>query len=44
VKSIQLWEGKGWSPAAPLLDPIKGLIATGEGSLVGDPFLVESFL
>jgi len=41
VKAMQLCDRKGWSLAAPLLDLIKGLIVTGEGSLVGDLFLVE---
>ena len=41
MKAIQLCDRKGWSLAAPLLDLIKGLIVTGEGSLVGDLFLVE---
>jgi len=40
VKANQLWDGKGWSLAAALLDPIEGLTVTGEGSLVGDTCLV----
>ncbi|XP_042732183.1 cellular retinoic acid-binding protein 1 [Lagopus leucura] len=35
---MQLCEQE-WSLAAPLLDPIEGLTATGEGSLPGDPSL-----
>jgi len=41
VKAIQLCDRKGWSLAAPLLDLIEGLTAIGEGSLSGDPSLVE---
>jgi len=44
VKAVQLCDQKAWSLAAPLLDLIEGLTATGEGALVGDPFLVQSFL
>jgi len=36
VKATQRHGQKGWSLAAPLLDPTKGLTATGEGSLPGD--------
>jgi len=36
VKAIQVCDQKGWSQAAPLLDPIDGLTAAGEGSLSGD--------
>ena len=36
VKAIQLCDQKGWSQAAPLLDPIEGLTATKEGSFPGD--------
>ena len=41
MKAVQLCDRKGWSLAAPLLDPIEGLTATGEGSLVGDSSPVE---
>jgi len=41
VKAVQLCDRKGCSLAAPLLDLIEGLTATGEGSLSGDPSLVE---
>ena len=41
MKAIQVCDRKGWSLAAPLLDLIEGLTATGEGPLVGDPSLVE---
>ena len=44
MKAVQLCDQKGWSLAAPLLDLIEGLTANGEGFLIGDPFLVESFL
>ena len=44
VEVIQLCDWKGWSLAAPPLDLIEGLIATGEGNLVGDPSFVESLL
>ena len=44
VKAIHVCDLKGWSLAAPLLDLIEGLTANGEGFLIGDPFLVESFL
>jgi len=40
VETVQLWDRKGWSLAAPLLDLIEGLTATGEGSLSGGPSLV----
>ena len=40
MKAIQLCDQKGWSLAAPLLGPIEGLTATGEGSLSGGPSLV----
>ena len=40
MKAIQLCDRKEWSLAAPLLDLIEGLTATGEGSLSGDPSLV----
>ena len=40
VKATHLCDWKGWSLAAPLLDPISGLTAPGEGFLVGDPSLV----
>jgi len=36
VKAIHLCDRKGWGQAAPLLDPIKGLTASEEGSLSGD--------
>ena len=35
MQAIQLCDQKGWSLAAPLLDLIKGLPSTGEGSLGG---------
>ena len=35
VKAIQLCDWKGWNLAPPLVDPIQGLTATGEGSLSG---------
>ena len=41
MKAIQLCDQKGWSLAAPLLDLIKGLTATGEGLLVRDLSLVK---
>ena len=41
VKAIQLCDQKGWSLAAPLLDLTEGLTATGKGSLVGNPSLME---
>ena len=41
MKAIQLCDRKGWNLAAPLLDPIYGLTASGEGSLVGDSSLVK---
>ena len=41
MKAIQLCDRKEWSLAAPLLDLIEGLTATGEGSLSGDPSLVK---
>lgn len=41
MKGIQLYDWKGWSLAAPLLDIFYGLIATEEGSLSGDPSFVE---
>ena len=40
---MQLCDRKGWILAAPLLDIIEGLTAIGEGSLVGDPSVVELF-
>jgi len=43
LKITHLCDWKGWNLAAPLLDPIYGLTATGEGSLVGGPYLVEFF-
>jgi len=36
VKAVELCEWKGCSQAAPLLEPIPGLTAAGEGSLPGD--------
>ena len=41
VKAMQLCDRKGCSLAAPLLDLIWGLTATGEGSFSGDPSMVE---
>jgi len=41
VKAIHLCDWKGWSLAAPLLDLVYGLTASGEGSLFGDPSLVK---
>ena len=41
VKAIQLCNRKGSNLAAPFLDLIEGLTATGEGSVFGDPFLVK---
>ena len=43
MKAIQLCDQKGRSLATPLLDPIQGLAAPGEGSLVEDPSLMEFF-
>ena len=40
MKATPLYDWKEWSLAAPLLDLIEGLTATGEGSFSGDPFLV----
>jgi len=41
VRAIQRCDQEGWSLAAPLLGLVEGLTATGEGSLVGVPSVVE---
>ena len=43
MKAIQLCDQKGWSLPAPLLDPIEGLTAAGEGFLSRDASLGGSF-